>query len=180
MHGHHFISYSRARSLESVLQLCQALETGQAPYRMWLDRRELRPGEGLGPAGCRRHRQQPVADVSDDDRQRRRPICLQTGVDARQADVEPPFLLANLQYIDFADDFQAGLRACAATWSGLHRPRGCCTPCRTGWRMQSAICAVTRTPCTRAYSGRNHRAAQADLGATASHRRSAGRRRAAL
>src|SRR5713226_6086311 len=41
---HHFVSYSPHEALDFVLQLTDALETGSPPQRVWLDKRNLRPG----------------------------------------------------------------------------------------------------------------------------------------
>src|SRR6266480_2184270 len=42
--GHHFISYSPHEALDFVLLLTEALETGSPPSSIWLDKRDLRPG----------------------------------------------------------------------------------------------------------------------------------------
>src|SRR5262245_42500183 len=45
MDHHHFISYSPVNALDFAIHLCDALEAGPPSYHMWLDKRELKPGQ---------------------------------------------------------------------------------------------------------------------------------------
>ena len=44
MDRHHFISYSPSDGQAFAIQLCDTLAAGPAPYLVWLDKRQLRPG----------------------------------------------------------------------------------------------------------------------------------------
>ena len=121
MTGHHFMSYSRADGEDFALRLHDALCTGSPPVPMWLDQRELKPGQDWDDqlveairgcaslvfimttdsvtslCGCKLEwtralkYKKPVI-----------PILL-------HGDAEVPFGLGNRQHIDFTGSFEACL-----------------------------------------------------------------------
>ena len=136
MERHHFVSYSRVTALDFALRLRDALETGPAPYRLWLDRRDLRPGDDWDrqiaeaiSAGETLMFLMTIDSVEDQS------ICKPEWMRALKckkpiipmklhADVELPFLLANREYIDFTAGFEEGLARLRKHMAWLASPAG--------------------------------------------------------
>ena len=121
MEGFLFVSYSRVDAPEFALKLADRLMAGPPPYPVWLDRRELRPGEdwddqieqALG--ACRgvlfvlsRDSVDPLSGCKNEwsralkDKKTVIPLRL-------HADADLPFRLGSRQYVDFSSGFDAGL-----------------------------------------------------------------------
>jgi tetratricopeptide (TPR) repeat protein len=121
MTNHHFISYSSVDALESSLQLADALEAGPPPIPVWLDKRELQPGQEWDEQIVEAIR---ICDsflfVMTRDSVEPQSVCKQEWSRALaykktiipvklHADAEMPFRLGTRQHIDFSGDFDSAL-----------------------------------------------------------------------
>jgi tetratricopeptide (TPR) repeat protein len=122
MDHHYFVSYSRVDGAQHALTLTDRLQKGPPSYRVWLDVRELRPGQDdwddqLVDAirTCA-----AVLFLLTEDSVRRGSNCKDEWVRALKykkpvvpvrlhADAELPFRLGSRHFVDFTDDFEQGL-----------------------------------------------------------------------
>ena len=136
MDGHLFLSYSAVDGADFALQLADALASGPPAYPVWLDRRDLQPGEDWDEQiaealqTCR-----AVLFVMTEDSVEPGSVCKQEWGRALKykkpviplrldADAELPFRLGARQYIDFSNDFATGLARLRQylAWTGT--PKG--------------------------------------------------------
>jgi ubiquinone/menaquinone biosynthesis C-methylase UbiE len=120
MPDYHFISYSTADAADFAVKLTDLLGAGPPVIRVWLDKREERIGDWdeqirLAIKGCK-----TLLFVMTRDSVDAQSVCTQEWDRALQyrkpvvpillhADVETPFRLGRRQYVDFSDDFEAGI-----------------------------------------------------------------------
>jgi len=119
--GHLFLSYSAVDGAEFALKLADVLASGPPAYPVWLDRRDLRPGEDWDEQiadalqTCR-----AVLFVMTEDSVEPGSVCKQEWGRALKYkkpviplrlddDADMPFRLGARQYVDFSGDFAAGL-----------------------------------------------------------------------
>ncbi|MBE2266745.1 MAG: toll/interleukin-1 receptor domain-containing protein, partial [Anaerolinea sp.] len=119
--SHCFISYSTADGIDFAIRLHDALESGPPPIQSWVDKRDLRPGEDW--------EKQIVSAIQScfafvfvmtTDSVAYESVCRAEWSRALKyrkpiipllfdENVEPPLRLENHQWIDFANDFDAGI-----------------------------------------------------------------------
>lgn len=143
-----FVSYSRVDGGQFVLKLADRLEAGPPRYRVWVDERELQPGDDWDDQivralqGCR-----GVLFVMTDDSVRTGSVCKDEWVLALKykkpvvplrvgAGAELPFRLSSRQFVDLSGDFQAGLAGLRNYLSWLDEPAGGLAELR--WRLSDA------------------------------------------
>src|ERR1043165_1441487 len=136
MFGHHFLSYSTFDGREFAVRLCDALESGPEPVRLWLDKRRLHPGldwdeqivEAIRTCDC-------LLFVMTRDSVEPESVCkLEWGRALKykkpvipllvHADAETPFRLGERQYIDFSRAFEPALDRLRQHLRRLGSPEG--------------------------------------------------------
>ncbi|MCP5102957.1 MAG: toll/interleukin-1 receptor domain-containing protein, partial [bacterium] len=156
MKTHYFMSYSRQDAGDFVLELHDALEAGPPPIPMWIDRRDIKPGDdwdcqivdaikicngliflmtkdSVDPQSvCRAEwtralkYKKPII-----------PLLLLPGI-------EVPLQLENIQYIDFHKDFDAALAKLRDHLAWLKTPKGILHQLK--YRLTSAKRDLQRAP----------------------------------
>jgi tetratricopeptide (TPR) repeat protein len=136
MPGYHFISYSSVDAAEFALLLCDQLAAGPPKYRAWLDKREITPGQDWDKEiaeaikGCDSLLFVMTADSVEDES-----VCKPEWTHALKykkpivplklhRQVDPPFRIANRQYIDFTQGFDAGVARLRLFLQELNSPKG--------------------------------------------------------
>lgn len=121
MAGHYYISYSSADAREFALHLADALSAGPPSFKVWIDQRELRPGEDWDGQIMEAIRDcASVLFVMTRDSVRSNSVCKQEWTYALrykkpvvpllfERDAEMPFRLEPRQYIDFTGDWDAAV-----------------------------------------------------------------------
>jgi TIR domain len=143
MNGHLFISYSRVDGAEFAALLADHLVAGPPSYPVWLDRRDVRPGDDWDEQiveairSCRGLLFVMTADsvrsgsVSKDEWSRalkyKKPV-IPLRLDA---EAELPFRLSSRQYIDFSDDFAVGVARLREYLAWTSTPGGVLAELRT-------------------------------------------------
>ena len=119
--GAQFLSYSGSDARPFALRLADALADGVPSVRVWMDRRELRPGEGWDEQIVEAIRAcDALLFVMTHDSVRANSVCKREWTRARrykkpiipillQREAEMPFRLDPRQHVDFSRDFDAGL-----------------------------------------------------------------------
>jgi tetratricopeptide (TPR) repeat protein len=121
MLNHHFISYSSIDALDFSLRLADALEAGPPPTPVWLDNRQLQPGQDWDEQIVEAIRTcDSFLFVMTRDSVEPQSVCKQEWSRALtykkpiipiklHADAEMPFRLGIRQHIDFTGDFDSAL-----------------------------------------------------------------------
>jgi CheY-like chemotaxis protein len=119
--GHHFLSYSAVDGEEFALRLCQTLRALSPPIPVWLDKQEMRPGQGRDDQivealrACR-----SLLLVITTDSVRSQSSCEREWLRALSykkpvvpllcgRGLEIPFRLQGRRYVDFTGDFGAAV-----------------------------------------------------------------------
>ena len=117
----HFLSYSSADGLEFALQLANALTIGPPSFPVWLDKRELRPGDDWDSQIVEAIRLcESMIFVMSRDSVEDDSVCKEEWTRAFRykkpviplllhRDAEMPFRFGSRQFIDFTGDFSVGL-----------------------------------------------------------------------
>jgi tetratricopeptide (TPR) repeat protein len=136
MSSHHFLSYSPADALEFALRLHDALEAGPPPIPMWLDRRDLKPGQDWDAQIVEAIR---VCDsllfVLSRDSVEDQSVCKAEWTRALKykkpivpilfhRDAEAPFRLGTRQHVDFTGEFDSALAGLRNHLRWLASPEG--------------------------------------------------------
>lgn len=131
----YFLSYSTVDGADLALRLADALEAGPPSYAVWLDKRNLHPGQDWDEQIAEALRNcEALIFVMTEDSVRPESVCKQEWSRALQymkpvlplrADgrVEMPFRLGSRQHIDFGD-FAAGLARLRNHLAWMHTPEG--------------------------------------------------------
>ncbi len=121
MPNHHFISYSTADALDFALKLSDKLAAGPPALKVWLDKRELRPGEDWDEQLVEAIKTcESIIFVMTRDSVKPNCTCKQEWTRALKYkkpiiplllhdDAEMPFRLAPRQYINFTGNFETAL-----------------------------------------------------------------------
>jgi len=121
MPNHHFISYSTIDAADFALKLCDALVAGPPSFQIWLDKRQLRPGEDWDEQLAEAIKVcESIIFVMTRDSVQPNCTCKQEwtrGLKYKKpvipirlhADAELPFRLEPRQFIDFTSNFETGL-----------------------------------------------------------------------
>ena len=140
MNRHHFISYSPSDGQAFAIRLCDTLTAGPPSYAVWLDKRQLRPGDDWDKQIFEAIRTaESLLFVMTQDSVEDQSVCKQEWTRALRykkpiipllfhRDAEMPFRLgSSRQYIDFTGDYEQAL---AALRTHLDWPRRgeCCKP----------------------------------------------------
>jgi tetratricopeptide (TPR) repeat protein len=132
----HFICYSPTTSLDFALDLYNALKAGPPRYEVWLDKHDLKPGvdwdsqvpKAISECESLLFLMTPdsVEDQSVCKAEWTRALSSKRPVIPLLLDsaAELPFRLASRQYIDFTDDFEAGLARLRTHLKWLKSPEG--------------------------------------------------------
>jgi len=132
----HFISYSSADALEFTLKLANALVIGPPAFPVWLDKRELRPGDDWDSQIVEAIRQcESLIFVMSRDSVEDGSVCKEEWTRAFRykkpvtpillhRDAEMPFRFGSRQFIDFTDDFSVGLAQLQNHLGWLSSPAG--------------------------------------------------------
>ncbi|RNC67177.1 MAG: TIR domain-containing protein [Desulfuromonadales bacterium] len=132
----YFISYSAVEARPFANQLCTELESGAPPFRVWFDRRDLRPGDDWDRqvadaiSGCAGLLFVMTPDSVDD-----LSVCKPEWARALKCkkpiiplllrkEAELPFLIANRQFVDFSGVFADGLKRLRDHLVWLGSPEG--------------------------------------------------------
>jgi len=133
---HHFISYSTIDALDFALRLCDALAAGPPSFSLWLDKRQLRPGEDWDEQLAEAIRAcESIIFVMTRDSVQPACTCKQEwtrGLKYKKpvipirlhADAELPFRLEPRQFIDFTSNFETGLARLRNHLQWLASPAG--------------------------------------------------------
>lgn len=136
MTNHHFLSYSTHDGAEFALKLCDALAAGPPAYPVWLDQRELKPGQDWDTQLVEAIRTcASLLFVMTHDSVEDRSVCKQEWTRALKykkpivplrlhAGAELPFRLEPRQFIDFSGDFDAALAQLRRHLHWLTTPAG--------------------------------------------------------
>lgn len=152
----HFISYSAVDAADFALRLAQELVEGPPPLRVWLDRRDMKPGldwdEQISQAikKCA-----SLLFVMSRDSVTPGSVCKQEWTLALRhnkplipllfhREAELPFLLEPRQYIDFSMDFAIGLKRLRSHLVWLASPAGVLQTLRD--RLVDATRNLSRMP----------------------------------
>jgi tetratricopeptide (TPR) repeat protein len=133
--GHHFVSYSPHDATDFVLQLTDALETGSPPLQLWLDRRNLRPGNWDIQVTEAIRTCDTLLFVMTYDSVHHNSVCKEEWTLALRykkpiiplklhPEAELPFRLGSRQYIDFTGEFHAALAKLRLYLEWLASPEG--------------------------------------------------------
>ncbi len=136
MAGHHFISYSPVDGLKFALDLCDELTKGPPSHLVWLDKRELQPGDDWDEQIDQAIRDcESLLFVMTQDSVEPQSVCKQEWTRAlkfkkpiiplllyKRADM--PFGLGRRQYIDFTGEFKPALAQLRARLHQLASPVG--------------------------------------------------------
>jgi TIR domain len=142
---HHFISYSAVDAKDFALRLTDDLAAGPPVIRVWLDKRELKPGldwdEQIGDAikTC-----EGLLFVMTRDSVTPNSVCKREWTQALKyrkpviplrlhRDAELPFRLEPRQYIDFSDGFESGLARLRNHLQWLSGPEGVLQTLKDRW-----------------------------------------------
>src|SRR5262249_21994540 len=122
MTGHYFISYSRLEEARQfVLRLADELEAGPPSYPVFVDRRDMQPGQDWDRQLVEAIQSSVgVLFVMTDDSVRDESGCKPEWVAALRykkpviplrlsGEVDLPFRLGSRQFVDFSDGFETGL-----------------------------------------------------------------------
>jgi len=132
----HFISYSSADALEFTLKLANALVIGPPAFPVWLDKRELRPGDDWDSQIVEAIRQcESLIFVMSRDSVEDGSVCKEEWTRAFRykksvtpirlhRDAEMPFRFGARQFIDFTGDFSVGLAQLQNHLGWLSSPAG--------------------------------------------------------
>ena len=140
---HFFVSYSTVDAADFVLKLADELVAGPPTYRVWVDKRDLRPGEDWDEQivealrACR-----GVLFVLTEDSVDPNSVCKPEWVRALKykkpviplrlrPDVEVPFRLGSRQFIDFSGDFVRALAELRKHLAWTSTPEGTLEELRT-------------------------------------------------
>ncbi|RIK40647.1 MAG: hypothetical protein DCC55_14325 [Chloroflexi bacterium] len=136
MANHHFLSYSTHDGAEFALKLCDALAAGPPSYRVWLDQRQLVPGQDWDSQLVEAIRAcASLLFVLTRDSVEDQSVCKQEWTRALRykkpivplrlhADAELPFRLEPRQFIDFSGDFERALAQLRRHLQWLTTPAG--------------------------------------------------------
>jgi tetratricopeptide (TPR) repeat protein len=133
--GYHFVSYSPHEALDFVLQLTDALEAGSTPLRLWLDKRDLRPGNWDTQITEAIRTCDSFLFVMTYDSVQDNSVCKEEWTLALRykkpviplklhPDTQLPFRLGSRQYIDFTSELQEGLAKLRLYLEWLASPEG--------------------------------------------------------
>ena len=154
--SHHFISYSRVDAEAFAVRVASSLAAGSPPLRVWLDKRELKPGldwdEQIGEAirTC-----DSLLFVMTRDGVKPNSVCKREWTLALKCnkpviplrlelDAELPFRLEPRQYIDFSHDFEPALAQMRKHLLWLAEPEGLLQTLKV--RLADATRALSRAP----------------------------------
>ena len=154
--SHHFISYSRVDAEAFAARVASSLAAGSPPLRVWLDKRELKPGldwdEQIGEAirTC-----DSLLFVMTRDGVKPNSVCKREWTLALKCnkpviplqlehDAELPFRLEPRQFIDFSRDFEPALAQLRKHLWWLAEPEGVLRTLRA--RVADATRALARAP----------------------------------
>ena len=154
--GHHFISYSRVDAEAFAVRVASSLAAGSPPLRIWLDKRELKPGldwdEQIGEAitTC-----DSLLFVMTRDGVKPNSVCKREWTLALKCnkpviplrlelDAELPFRLEPRQFIDFSRDVEPALARLRTHLLWLAEPEGVLQTLRV--RLADATRALSRAP----------------------------------
>lgn len=120
MSQHHFISYSRNTAQQFALDLYDALRAGPPPFEVWLDQRDLHPGNWDAEIEEALRACASLLFIMTPDSVQHQSVCTAEWTRALKykkpviplklsPDVEVPFRLDTQQHIDFTGSFQVAL-----------------------------------------------------------------------
>lgn len=136
MSNYNFISYSSVDALEFAFELCDSLLAGPPPFPVWLDKREIKPGQDWDKQIVDAIR---ICDsmifIMTHDSVEDESVCKLEWTRALkykkaivpillQPEAEMPFRLGSRQYIDFTGDFDTGLAKLRICLRWLTSPEG--------------------------------------------------------
>jgi tetratricopeptide (TPR) repeat protein len=136
MAHHHFISYSPSDGQDLAIQLCDALEAGPPSYAVWLDKRQLRPGDDWDEQIVEALRTaESLLFVMTRDSVDSRSVCKQEWTRALKykkpivpllfhRDAEMPFGLGRRQYVDFTGTSEQAMAKLRTHLDWLASPEG--------------------------------------------------------
>jgi tetratricopeptide (TPR) repeat protein len=134
--GHYFLSYSAVDAPELALRLADALVAGPPSFPVWLDRRQLRPGEDWDEQIVEAIRTcRGVLLVMTTDSVKPNSVCKHEWVRALKykkptlplrfhADAELPFRLGSRQFVDFTSSFTIALARLRTHLAWMDTPEG--------------------------------------------------------
>ncbi|MCG3153475.1 MAG: Photosystem I assembly protein Ycf3 [bacterium] len=136
MTTHHFLSYSSADALDFALRMCDALAAHEPSFKLWLDKRHLRPGEDWDEQLAEAIKTcESLIFVMTRDSVQPNSVCKQEWTRALKykktiiplrlhGDAELPFRLEPRQWLDFTGDFENALAKLRLHLQWLDSPAG--------------------------------------------------------
>ena len=180
-----FISYSSVDGKDFAMKLADELAAGPPSIPVWLDKRDLRPGEDWDEQVVEAIKTcKGMIFVMSADSVRPDSVCKNEWVRALKykkpvipllldRDAELPFRLGSREYIKFIGFFDSGLARLRKHLAWMDSRKGNSRPSSIASRMPSASCRVPNRTAG-AHSGRHRRAGAADRSAAEGHRQPPG------